>query len=289
VGRCSAPRNQGHTQLDVPVAVAVDGAGQIYVLNLRANSLNRAWVTVYARGASGDAAPIRTITSSALDSEFIPASGLAVDEAGEIFISFCWGCSFGSSCDNVAVFPAGTQGLAVPAQTITDGINFPTGLAVSRGGNFLYVVNGDGAITVYHRAFGFFSLVHSIPPPANVSTAWKYVAVDSAGLIYAVPAFVGASPGAVPNVFVFQRDAANATFVKVGQFCDIVGDVSAIAVDQGFVYMTIEEPSSSSSGGAPFDTVRVFSSNSRGLSQIFSTIAGPSSRLTAPVGIAIIP
>ncbi len=189
--------------------------------------------------------------------------------------------------DNVAVFPAGTQGFSVPAQTITDGINAPQGLAVNRDGNFLYVINwgDDRTITVYHRAFGIFSLVQTIPPPpAIVSPLWDYVAVDSAGLIYAVPEFFGASFGAAPNVFIFQRDA-NGTFVRLSQFDGgFIGDEPSIVVDPGgFVYVT-----ETFFSGAP-DAVEVFGPNPRGLSPIIATITGPSSRLASPLGIAIIP
>src|SRR6266702_2438782 len=72
----------GNTGLNVPVGIALDGAGNIYVTNLNANS-----ITVYAAGASGNATPTATIAGH--NGPF----GIAVDGAGNIYVTSAVGGS----------------------------------------------------------------------------------------------------------------------------------------------------------------------------------------------------
>lgn len=261
-----------HTHIGDPVFVATDGGGQLYVMDD-----NTAHVAVFARDANGDATPIRILNNAALTS-----GGLAVDETGEIFVTTA---SPDRSGDNVSVFAPGAQGNATPAAVITDSIGSPNAIAVSRAGNFLYVAHGvdDNTITVYHRAFGLFSLVETIPAPTDFRLdqwAWTLIAVDDAGLIYAVRRFVGE---VLPDVLVFRR-TANGPFAQVRRFFGfgLVGEFNRIAVDtQGLAYIT--------EAFGVLDAVRVLGANSSGPSQVIATIAGATSQLVTPVAAVILP
>jgi hypothetical protein len=260
-----------HTQIDDPILVAADGAGQIYVVDVDPVE----HIAVFARGANGDAAPIRTLNNGELTS-----GGLAVDETGEIFVTTA---SPDGSGDNVSVFGPGAQGNATPAAVITDSVGSPDAIAVSPAGNFLYVAHGvdDNRITVYHRAFGLFSLVETIPPPTDFRLnqwIWTSIAVDDAGLIYAVRRFTGGVP---PDVLVFQR-TANGPFAEVRRFFGFVGGFNRIAVDtHGLAYIT--------EASGVLDAVRVFGANSSGLTQIIASIAGATSQLVTPIAAVILP
>jgi hypothetical protein len=284
LGNGVAPNREirgAHTGIGAPSAsaVAVDGAGQIYVFNGYSPD-QTASVTVYDRGAACDATPVRTLDSALLVSED-PA--LAVDETGEIFTV---GQSSDDYFDNdeISVFAAGAQGNATPTQVITDGVREPGDIAVSRSGNFLYVANtGDNTITVYHRAFGLFSLVETIPEPLDVNIrawTWRSIAVDNAGLVYGVRQFADGTPN---DVLVFHR-TANGPFEQVRRFFGFVGDSNSIAVDAaGFAYVT-----ETWADGHP-DAVRVFGPNASGLSQIIASIVGAASELDGPVAAVILP
>lgn len=68
-------------------------------------------VTEYSPGASGNVAPIATITGP--NTQIHGPSGLAVDSAGEVFVGFPEGGA-------VAVYPAGANGDVAPIRMITD-------------------------------------------------------------------------------------------------------------------------------------------------------------------------
>jgi hypothetical protein len=239
-------------------------------------------LSVYGRGVNGDVAPVRTLTTQVLISG--RASGLAGDELGEIFTAS--GAPDGGP-GNVSVFPAGAQGNATAVQVITNGINSPVSVAVSRAGNFLYVANaGTRTITVYHRAFGLFSLVATIPPPTvtNVDAEWASIAVDAGGLIYAVPTYVTGLPqtgtGPYPTVTIFER-TANGPFTQHSQFYGFVGDRNAIVVDtRGLAYVA-----ENFLDGSYGDNILIFGPRASGLAQILTGIAG----LHSPVAMAIVP
>jgi hypothetical protein len=106
-------------------------------------------ITVYARTAEGDAAPLRTISTG-----YAPVNGIAVDTANnEIFV--------GNSGDNsIAVYARTANGYTAPLRTISGdatGIFGITDIAVDTANNEIYVANvlhyysDDYAITVYAR------------------------------------------------------------------------------------------------------------------------------------------
>jgi hypothetical protein len=124
------------TKLSVPIGLAVDGQGQLYVANRTGSA-----VTVYAPTASGDAAPIRTITATGMGSP----ETLALGPAGDLFVATCPGC--GTAAGGIAgVFhvPAGASTSDTSLTGPTTGMTFPS-LAGDPGGE-LVVANSFGGV-----------------------------------------------------------------------------------------------------------------------------------------------
>ncbi len=71
-----------NTQLNVPVAVALDGNGNLYVANQNGNS-----VVVYGPGQTGNAAPLRVITGSS--TQISGPQGVALDASNNFWVTNC--------------------------------------------------------------------------------------------------------------------------------------------------------------------------------------------------------
>jgi DNA-binding beta-propeller fold protein YncE len=103
--------------------------------------------TVYARTATGNAAPLRTLSGPAtgLNGPF----GLAVDTANnELMVTNFFGKS-------ITVYPRTASGSTTPIRVLAGvltGLNFPLGLAVDAVHDELMVTNvGNNSVTVYPR------------------------------------------------------------------------------------------------------------------------------------------
>lgn len=116
-----------NTGLNLPADVAVDSNDNIYVSNTCGYGCGA--VTVYAADASGNVAPIQTISGSA--TELDGPIGIAVDSVKNIYVSNTqdWYGQPGT----ITVYSAGSSGNVAPFQTIS-GTNtrllYPAGLAV---------------------------------------------------------------------------------------------------------------------------------------------------------------
>jgi hypothetical protein len=118
------------TGLNNPAHICCDMTNQVYVVNRgSSNSHNpNHSITVYAAGATGDVAPVRTILPTAAH-PFLWSGvyGIAVDEGGTIFIS---------SGNSVFVFAPAANGAVEPIHEITAqsnsrwAVSSPMGLAV---------------------------------------------------------------------------------------------------------------------------------------------------------------
>jgi len=129
-----------HTGLNVPEGLALDPAGRLYVSNFNGNS-----ITVYAAGASGDAAPIATLAGGSTG--LAGPIGLAFDGTGQLYVVNGPGPGIGT----VTVYPAGATGNVVPTATIggpTTRLDNPWGVAVDASGQ-IYVSSAGDSILVY--------------------------------------------------------------------------------------------------------------------------------------------
>jgi hypothetical protein len=100
------------TGLNFPVGVGLDASGAVYVANSGATSNTRWSITVYAPGATGDVAPIRTIKGHA--TELFDPQALAVAASGTIYVL----TSDKTGYPQINVYAAGANGDARPIRTI---------------------------------------------------------------------------------------------------------------------------------------------------------------------------
>jgi hypothetical protein len=112
------------TQLNWPTGVAVDSQGFIYAVNENSSYQGPSSVTVYAPGANGNVAPVRTIAGP--NTGLVFSVGLALDADDNIYVS-----SYLPA--RIAVFAAGASGNVAPVRTITGAkttLLIPHGIAV---------------------------------------------------------------------------------------------------------------------------------------------------------------
>jgi len=116
------------TGLNQVAAIAVGMRGMAYALNEWGGSQDEGSITVYSRDASGDVAPIRTVsgTNTGLENQ----TGIALNANGEMFVTNIGGDGVGST---VTIYAAGANGNVKPIRTINGtntGLFYPFGIAV---------------------------------------------------------------------------------------------------------------------------------------------------------------
>jgi hypothetical protein len=137
------------TGLTDPETIAVDALGTIYVVNGDAHTGANQRVLVFAAGSSGNVAPSRTITSSAL-SKAGGIGGIGLDAAGQLYVLSA-PVSSESVVAGIFVFAPGAGANATPIHTISGSntnISAPTAtgfqLAVDPAGNAYVRMNSGG-------------------------------------------------------------------------------------------------------------------------------------------------
>lgn len=173
--------------------LAVDAAGNVYVGTAPDNSGNGGIeILVYAPGASGTAAPIRTISGAATGLEVLgqnSLNALAVDSAGNIYVSAQ--STLGQSDLGISVFSATANGNVAPTRVIAGiatNIQFPNQIAVDSAGN-IYVANspfpGTASILIFNSgANGNVPPTSTLEGSETTMNSIQGLAVDNAGNIY---------------------------------------------------------------------------------------------------------
>jgi hypothetical protein len=100
-------------------AMAVDAQGKVYVLcqTEQVDGANPFRVLVFAPNASGDAAPLRYLTSSSMIAAPYDGTGIAVDATGAVYVSASLDVSTGA----VFEFPVDASGSVTPSKIISFG------------------------------------------------------------------------------------------------------------------------------------------------------------------------
>jgi probable HAF family extracellular repeat protein len=102
-----------NTRLSEPYGVALDASRNVYVANHSGGSQRAGSVTVYAAGAHGNIAPIRTISGS--KTLLVGPTGIALDPGGNIYVA---NGPASTRMAGVVVFAATANGNVAPIRTI---------------------------------------------------------------------------------------------------------------------------------------------------------------------------
>jgi sugar lactone lactonase YvrE len=146
-----------------PVALAVDGSGNVYVDNCQPcipNTGSTSKITVYAQGST---TPARTIAAG-----LSQPTAIAVTSGGTLYVA-------NEASSTVTAYAPGSVNVAT---TITSGVAGPIAIALDSSGN-IYVGNGKffpGTVSVYSSSG---ALLRTLP-----AGGVEGVAVDSTGRVY---------------------------------------------------------------------------------------------------------
>jgi hypothetical protein len=166
------------TMLELPMGLAMDSRGNIYVANV-SNT-----ITVYAAGAEGNVAPVRTISGT--KTLLNHPAGIAIDSHDELYVA-----NQTNLASRITIYASNAKGDAAPIRTIhgrKTGLNYPWGLAFDSQSN-LYVGNqtDPGSVTVYApNANGNAAPLRTIAGPATKIVEPAGLAVDASGYLYVV-------------------------------------------------------------------------------------------------------
>jgi sugar lactone lactonase YvrE len=264
-----------------PLEVALDSAGNLYVLNAGGGGS----VTVYAAGwAAGNTAPIKTLTGPGR----FGAGAMAVDSAGNLYVA-----SSDSRTLAIAMYAAGwAGGNTRPAKTLfwtSTRQGRVDGMAVDSAGN-LYVTNSDedgqrNSVLMWPAGWA-----NGDTPPAKIltgrSTRLQFptaVAFDSVGNMYVTNQ--GGMYEPQPSVTVYAPGWAGGntapTKMLTGPTTRLAQLVNGVAVDvAGNMYvanLTTHSVTMFAAGWASGDTAPT------------KTLAGIHTGLRGPSGMAIDP
>jgi DNA-binding beta-propeller fold protein YncE len=267
------------TGLNFPRAVAVDSANNELVVANQGTPTNS--ITVYARTASGNTAPLRTLQGAATGLDLLRA--VAVDSANNELVVVNGGT--GGSTGSITVYSRTASGNTAPLRTLSGpatGLNFPEAVAVDSANNELVVLSGDRSIKVYSRtASGNTAPLRTLTGPAtgldfpNLPTG---VAVDLANNELLV-----VTGGAVitNSIRVYSRTASGNTAplrTISGAATGMIG-ASGVAVDAANNEVVVVN--------ANPESITVYSRTASGNTAPLRTLQGGATGLSFPTGVAV--
>jgi hypothetical protein len=154
------------TQMNEPIAFAVDSAGYLYVASLGLGpSRDEGQIEVFAPDATGNVAPVRVITGT--KSAPLSPSGIAVDARGMVYVN---------QGIQILEYAAGASGSAAPVRTIVPpaGDVISSDLHVDGAGNVYVLVlkQIDGSVTSKIAKYPATATGLATPELTFSSTAW---------------------------------------------------------------------------------------------------------------------
>ena len=274
------------THLVYPRAVALDGDRNLYVSNYTPLEKQRN-VAVFAPGANGNAAPLRTISGPA--TELMAPSALSLDSAGNLYVVDSYGAASGCStptqgCWAVNVYAAGAAGNVAPVRSIrgpATKLFYAYGSAVDSSGN-VYVADGyhvNCCVTVYGAgASGNVKPVRTIQGSRTDLATPVGVALDSHGNVYVL----NAEGSPTRSVTVYAAGAhGNVKPIRdiVGQNTGLYAAPAGIAVDGGGRVYVLQS--------GTVNSVSVFAPGATGDVAPVRVIAGKNTGMANPWAIAV--
>jgi tripartite motif-containing protein 71 len=249
-----------NTQLNSPKGVAVDGNGNIYVVNQASNT-----VTIYAAGSNGNVAPSSAI--SGFDTGLGSPISIALDNNANIYV----GNSGIFSGSEVTEYATGSSGDTAPLGFAFTDLNTPSGLAVDGAGHLYVSDQINSQVETYVPVEGSnFAFAGSIPAFNPIA-----IALDTNANIYVAES--GDDFGDVDTARVFKAGS-------IEEFSTIMGGLTflaeplGVAVDaNGNVYVANGES----------NTVTKYGSGLSGDVRPVSAISGPNTGLDDPLAIAL--
>ena len=233
----------------------------LYVVNSGNNS-----VTVYTPGASGNATPTATIAGG--NTGLLFPYAIALDGAGNIYVTNADGVTDPGGTTGIRVYAAGASGNATPTATIPDFAS-PLGIALDGAGNIYVADQGDQTIKVYAAGAG------NATPTATINygpTPWG-IALDGAGRIYVT------NP-ALFSITVYAAGASgNATPTAT-----IVGGNTGLNSPQGIALDGAGNMYIANTGN---NSITVYAAGASGNATPTATIAGVNTGLDFPSGIVL--
>ena len=164
------------TRLAVPGGLAIDSADNLYVLNTGGIPAYRT-ITVYNPDATGNAAPIRTLTGIQVADGNL--NGIAIDDSDFLYLSE-------DVPPSISVYAPGANGAVTPIRMISGG---DSGLAVPSDMDFdsannLYVANGIDVLIFAEGASGGDVPIRRIAGRSTRIEDDFDLAVDADGRVY---------------------------------------------------------------------------------------------------------
>lgn len=169
------------TQLTEVNGIAVDTQGEIFVTNGLSGVGS---VLVFAPGATGNVAPVRTINGVGTANFYSP-SGIAIDDAGNLFVaSYLAPTASPAQPSSIFEVAPGASGFAVPLNTIAGsatGLYGVGGMQFDRAGN-LYVVVIAPSLQPSVSVFGPGATGNAAPLRSFTSPVWTGAGYGQIGL-----------------------------------------------------------------------------------------------------------
>jgi hypothetical protein len=232
------------------------GAPATYVANSAANS-----VTAYADGASGDAAPVLTLSGPATG--LSEPTGVVTDVAGDVFVT-------NAATNSITEYAPEVTGNAAPTSTISGALtrlNRPQDATLDGSGH-LYVTNSGGSVTEYAPgAHGNVAPLARIAGSRTHLVAPSGIVVDPNGNLRVTDSgsVLTFKPGTAGNVAPLNQLKSAALKTPHGLNFDAAGDMLVAA--------------------AGTHDVLTFAPGATGSAQPTSTLKGGSPGLSAPTGL----
>jgi hypothetical protein len=258
----------------------------IYIANWAGGASGFGTLTVYARGANGDVAPIQTVSGSS--TRLNGPWGIALDTSRNIYVANTGGRS-PSGFTSVTVYAAGANGNVAPIQTISGsntGLSQASGIAVDASRNIYVgnVGNAVGSVTVYAAgATGNIAPIRTVAGSRTGLTAPYFIAVTGSGVIYAanpnggrggVGSVTSYAPGANGDVAPIRTISGSNTGLH---------NPTGIALgDHGTTFV-----SNVLAGPSGIGSVTVYTARAHGNVAPLRTISGSNTMLDNPFGIAV--